>query len=179
MDAHQHHAVDANPLFIEDNNVWSSAGVLAGVDLALEIIRQDHGNTIAANVAKELVVYIQRKGGQNQFSDALQVQTADCQRLQPLLQWLMNNLDRTISVARMADEAAMSERQLNRLFHAHLHKSPAKYLNELRLNRARELLSDANRSLNDIASAVGFTHYDSFRRAFERHFGVAPSHFQS
>jgi len=163
-------------LFVQDQHIWSSAGVLSGIDLALALISQDHGNVIAAKVAKELVVYLQRRGNQAQFSDLLATQTQQSFRLSPLLDWLNRNLEQTISVTRMAEVAFISERQLTRLFRLHLDTTPSKYLKLLRLNRARDMLSETNTNLNKVAKLVGFSNYDSFRRAFTEHFGLSPSH---
>ncbi|WP_444920866.1 GlxA family transcriptional regulator [Microbulbifer sp. CnH-101-G] len=169
--------VEEDPLFIESEGIWSSAGVLSGVDLALEIIRRDHGNTIAASVAKELVVYLQRRGGQAQYSDLLQVQSGDSMRLNPLLEWLAEDYQKSISVSDMAERIAISERQLTRLFKRHLHSTPSQYLNQIRLNRARDLITCESLSLEQVALRVGFSSYDSFRRAFHLQFGVSPSYF--
>lgn len=165
------------PLYVQDRNIWSSAGVLSGVDLALALIRQDHGDTIAAKVAKELVVYLQRGGNQTQYSDLLATQTQQGFRLSPLIDWLSHNLDQSISVTKMAEFACVSERQLTRLFKLHLDATPSNYLKLLRLNRARDMLSQSHGELTKVASLVGFVHYDSFRRAFTDHFGVSPSQF--
>ncbi|MFA0812283.1 GlxA family transcriptional regulator [Microbulbifer epialgicus] len=169
--------VEKDPLFIESDGIWSSAGILSGVDLALEIIRQDHGNTIAASVAKELVVYLQRRGGQAQYSDLLQVQSSDSMRLNPLLEWLAEDYQKPITVTDMAERIAISERQLTRLFKRHLNSTPSHYLNQIRLNRARDLITCETLQLEQVALQVGFSNYDSFRRAFHNQFGVSPSYF--
>lgn len=174
-----HCEVLEDPLFINQNKVWSSAGILSGVDLALEIVRQDLGNTVAASVAKELVVYLQRKGSQNQFSDLLKTQSSDSLRLTPVLEWLTDNLDKNISVSDIANKLCVSDRQLSRLFKQHLNKTPAQYLNQLRMHQARDLLSDDNRSLQEISRKVGFVNYESFRRSFERYFGLSPSTYKT
>ena len=173
----KHCEVMHEPLFVVDDNIWSSAGVLSGVDLALALIRQDHGDAIAAKVAKELVVYLQRGGNQTQYSDLLATQTQQSFRLSPLIDWLSQNLSQSISVTQMAEYMYVSERQLTRLFKLHLDTTPSSYLKLLRLNRARDLLSQSQGELTQVASQVGFIHYDSFRRAFTDHFGVSPSQF--
>lgn len=176
-EAAPHCQIQINPLYIADGKLWSSAGVLAGVDLSLEIIRQDLGNTVAASVARELVIYMQRKGGQAQYSDLLKVQSGDSLRLSPLLEWMLQNMERPITVQQMAEYAALSERQLSRLFKTHLSASPSQYLRELRLSRARDLLASDSLPLDKIAAITGFASYDSFRRAFAAHFGVSPSFY--
>jgi len=169
--------VEHDPLFIESGKLWSSAGILSGVDLALEVIRRDYGNTIAASVAKDLVVYLQRRGGQSQYSDLLKVQSSDSLRLNPLLEWLSENHHQSINVSNMAERISVSERQLTRLFKQHLNSTPGHYLNQLRLNRARDLITCETASLVQVARQVGFSSYDSFRRAFYGQFGVSPSYF--
>lgn len=170
-----HCDVQNDPLYVNQGKVWSSAGILSGVDVALEIVRQDFGNTVAASTAKELVVYLQRKGSQNQFSDLLKTQSSSSLRLSPIIEWLLENLHKPITVTHMAEKLCVSERQLSRLFKAHLHNTPAQYLNHLRMHQARDLLSKDNRSLQEVSRLVGFVNYESFRRSFERHFGLSPS----
>lgn len=164
-------------LYVADGRIWSSAGVLAGVDLTLEIIRQDLGNTAATSVAKELMVYMQRRGEQSQFSELLQAQTGDSLRLVPLLEWLLTNLDKDIRVQDMAEKVSVSERQLTRLCQMHLGVSPSQYLRELRLNCAKDLISSASFPLEKISQVTGFSSYDSFRRSFAKHFGKSPSFY--
>ncbi|MDU0354616.1 helix-turn-helix domain-containing protein [Paraglaciecola aquimarina] len=168
----------SSPLFVQDGKIWSSAGVLSGVDLALEIVRQDLGNTAAASVAKELVVYLQRKGSQKQFSDLLKNQSADSLRLAPVTEWLLENLGKNINTSDIANQLCVSERQSSRLFKQHLKQTPAQYLNQLRMHQARDLLSDDNRSLQQVSRSVGFSNYESFRRSFQRYFGLSPSAYQ-
>lgn len=169
--------VKLDPLFINDGTVWSSAGVLSGVDLALALIGEDFGKAMAAKVAKELVVYLQRSGQQTQYSDLLAIQTGESQRLSTLIEWLPSQLHHTTTVAQMAEKACLSERQLTRLFKSHLGSSPSQYVRKLRLERARDLLSQSQASLTNVATKVGFNNYDSFRRAFSQYFGVSPSVF--
>ena len=167
--------MDPEPLFIQQENIWSSAGVLSGVDLALAVIKQDHGNTIAAQVAKELVIYVQRSGHQSQYSDMLKLQSGESAKLAPLLDWLKENVNNAINVAQMANKIHLSERQLTRLFKQHLNSTPSNYFRELKLNYARDLLSTETISMQNVATKIGFNSYDSFRRAFYKQFGVSPS----
>ncbi|WP_417441190.1 GlxA family transcriptional regulator [Idiomarina sp.] len=169
--------IQSEPLFVNSGHVWSSAGVLSGVDLALAIIRQDHGNAIAAKVAKELVVYVQRAGSQNQYSDMLQLQSGESLKLSPLLDWLAKNVDRPIRVSDMASFINLSERQITRIFKEHLNCTPSSFFKKLKLNYARDLLGNENISVEQVAYRIGFNSYDSFRRAFYRQFSVSPSTF--
>ncbi|MGJ8678934.1 GlxA family transcriptional regulator [Paraglaciecola sp.] len=164
-----------DPLYICHKHIYSSAGILSGVDLSLELVRQDLGNTLAASVAKELVVYLQRKGSQKQFSDLLKTQSSDSLRLNPVIEWMLDNLQQPISVTDIAQKLCVSERQVSRLFKQHVNLSPAQYLTQLRMFQARDLISHENRSLQEVSRLVGFANYESFRRAFERYFGLSPS----
>ncbi|WP_440055292.1 GlxA family transcriptional regulator [Pseudoalteromonas sp. T1lg65] len=163
------------PLYVKCGNKWSSAGVLSGVDLAFALIKEDHGNVIAAKVARELVVYSQRAGSQNQFSDMLQVQSGDSLKLSPLLDWLTDNVDKSITVNEMADYLGLSTKQLTRRFKHHLNCTPSHYFKKMKLNYARDILGTENISVEQVARKVGFNSYDSFRRAFYRQFSISPS----
>lgn len=174
---HPNKTVTPEPLYIRDNHIWSSAGVLSGVDLALRVIRQDYGNSMAAKVAKDLVVYLQRSGSQQQFSDVLALQSGDSLKLSPLIDWLSTKLNQSITVSRMAEYCSLSERQLTRLFKLHLNCTPSHYFRTLKLNHARDLLSLENSNLQKISAKLGFKNYDSFRRAFMKQFGVSPSQY--
>lgn len=165
----------SEPLYVKSGNRWSSAGVLSGVDLALAIVKEDYGNAIAAKVAKELVVYVQRSGSQNQFSDMLQVQVAESLQLSPLLDWLNTRINKQTTVAQMAEYIGLSERQITRLFKKHLHATPSDYYRKMKLNYARDLLGEQNISVQQVAQKIGFNSYDSFRRAFYRQFLISPS----
>ncbi|ALO44072.1 GlxA family transcriptional regulator [Pseudoalteromonas phenolica] len=169
--------VTPEPLFIRDENIWSSAGVLSGVDLALAIIREDYGNSMAAKVAKDLVVYLQRAGSQQQYSDILELQSGESLKLSPLIDWLSTQLDKSVTVTRMAEFCNLSERQLTRLFKQHLNCTPSHYFRVLKLNHARDLLCEENISLQLISQKLGFNNYDSFRRAFIKQFGLSPSQY--
>lgn len=174
---HPNKTVTPEPLYIRDNNIWSSAGVLSGVDLALRVIRQDYGNSMAAKVAKDLVVYLQRAGSQQQYSDVLALQSGDSLKLSPLIDWLATKLNQSITVSRMAEYCSLSERQLTRLFKLHLNCTPSHYFRTLKLNHARDLLSQENCNLQMISAKLGFNNYDSFRRAFIKQYGVSPSQY--
>lgn len=169
--------VKPDPLFIRDENIWSSAGVLSGVDLALAIIREDYGNSMAAKVAKDLVVYLQRAGSQQQYSDILELQSGESLKLSPLIDWLSTQLDKSVTVTRMAEFCSLSERQLTRLFKQHLNCTPSHYFRVLKLNHARDLLCEENISLQFISQKLGFNNYDSFRRAFIKQFALSPSQY--
>lgn len=175
-EAHPGTAVDADALFVRDGDLWSSAGILSGVDMALAMVRDDLGAAIALAVARTLVVYLVRPGGQSQFSGSIDLQTrATSYRLDALVAWLRQQIDRPIDVETMAAQAALSVRTLRRRCRDAFGLSPAQLLAELRLDHARTLLLDLELSLQRIATACGFASSSALSRAFTRRFGVAPT----
>lgn len=168
-----------DPIYVEDGKVWSSAGVTAGIDLALALIRHDHGAAIATRVAKQMVVFLQRPGGQAQFSAALLAQETQAAKDDPLLAitaYIAANLDRDLSVAALAAQAGMSPRSFARLFSNGL--TPAKLVEATRVEAAARALSDSQASIKQIAARCGFGDEERMRRAFLRKLGVAPSGYR-
>ena len=166
--------VAADAIYVQDGPFWTSAGVTAGIDLALALIEADHGRALALAVARELVVYLKRDGGQAQFSEPLRFQSASRDRLADLVPWINGHLDGDLSVAALAARACVSPRHLTRQFRATFGVAPAELVEILRLDEARRRLSATHGSVERIAVSVGFQSDDTFRRAFERRFGVAP-----
>jgi transcriptional regulator GlxA family with amidase domain len=161
-----------------DGDIYTSAGVTTGIDLALAVVEEDFGASVALEVSRILVLYYRRPGNQSQFSAPLQTQTAAGKHFARLHDWLVMNLDRSISVAAMADRAAMSPRNFARVFKAKTGMTPSRYLETLRLDRARELLASGEMPLNDIAEASGFGREERLRRAFLRRFKVTPGQYR-
>ena len=170
--------VDADALFIKDGGFYTSAGITAGIDLSLALIEEDLGRTAALRVARELVVYMKRAGGQNQYSEPLRGQVAAIGRIREVAAFIDAHLAGDLSAARLAEFAHLSVRQFDRRFRESFDASPAAYVKAARVNRARELLCSSDGSVSQVAAAVGFASDDAFRRAFERHFGVSPLHFR-
>jgi transcriptional regulator GlxA family with amidase domain len=170
--------VDSNALFVRDGKYYSSAGITAGIDLALALIEEDYGSKMALSVAREMVVYLKRSGGQEQYSEPLQFQTNSSDRLSELVAWMATNPSAKMSVASLARRASLSPRQFFRRFKQHFHSSPAVFVETLRLNEARRRLSTGEVSIETVAESVGFNGADSFRRAFERRFRVTPSKYR-
>ncbi len=170
--------VDPNPLFVQDGNFYTSAGVTAGIDLALALVEEDYGSKVALRVAREMVVYLKRSGGQEQYSEPLQFQTQASDRFAELVAWMTSNPTAEMSVETLARRASLSPRQFFRRFKAHFGSSPATFVETLRLNEARRRLSAGDPSIENVAESVGFRGADSFRRAFERRFRVTPSAFR-
>jgi len=168
-------SIDPDALFVRDGKVWSSAGITAGIDMSMAMIAEDMGDTIAAAVARELVVYLRRPGSQAQFSEPLRAQNLDVGRLGSLIAWIGSNLSGPLDNETLAARAGMSLRHFTRIFRETMGVPPAQYVERMRLDAARMMLGNGKGRISQIASAVGFTNADSFRRAFERRFGVAPS----
>ncbi len=167
--------VEADAIFIRDGRYYTSAGVTAGVDLALALIEEDFGGRLALEVARDLVVYLKRDGGQEQYSQPLQFQVASSSdRLAELGAWIPAHLRHDLSVEALAARACLSPRQLGRRFTALFGTTPAEFVESARLDGARERLSEGNASVAQIADSVGFASADAFRRAFQRRFGVSP-----
>jgi transcriptional regulator GlxA family with amidase domain len=170
--------MEPNALFVKDGKFYSSAGVTAGIDLALALIEEDFGANVALAVAREMVVYLKRTGGQEQYSEPLQFQTQARDRFAQLAAWMTNNPTEEMSVDSLARRASLSPRQFFRRFKEHFGSSPAIFVEALRLNEARRRLTQAEASIESVAKSVGFRGPDSFRRAFTRRFRVTPNKFR-
>ena len=170
--------MEPDALFVKDGSYYTSAGVTAGIDLALSLIEEDFGSKVALAVAREMVVYLKRSGGQQQYSEPLRFQTDANDRFSELGLWMMNHPNEEMSIDSLARRAALSPRQFFRRFKEHFGSSPATFIETLRLNEARRRLSAGALSIESVAESVGFKGADSFRRAFERRFRVTPSGYR-
>ena len=170
--------LEPNALFVNDGSFYSSAGITAGIDLALALIEEDFGSKMALTVAREMVVYLKRSGGQEQYSEPLQFQTNSSDRFAELVAWMTNNPTKEMSIESLARRVSLSPRQFFRRFKEHFGSSPALFVETLRLNEARRRLSAAETSIESVAETVGFNGTDSFRRAFQRRFRVTPSKYR-
>jgi transcriptional regulator GlxA family with amidase domain len=171
--------VNADAIFIKQDRVYTSAGITAGIDLALALVEEDHGPRWALAVARELVVFLKRAGGQSQYSERLSFQAGTAGRLAELGTWMLEHLSSDLSVERLAERCQISPRQLTRRFQQAMGVSPAAYVERLRTEEASHRLLADNTPIERIAEAVGFASTDVFRRAFERRFGVAPAQFRA
>ena len=167
-------------IFLKSGNFYTSAGVTAGIDLSLALIEEDHGPEAALAVAREMVVYLKRPGGQSQFSEPLQFQMSAANRFRDLAAWIHAHLRSDLTIDTLASRANLSVRQFRRAFSRELGASPAAFVEEARLGEASRRLStpDLPSSLDQVARSVGYASTDVFRRAFERRFGVSPSHYR-
>ncbi|KAA6465245.1 helix-turn-helix domain-containing protein [Acidobacteria bacterium AB60] len=171
--------MDADALYIRDGKFLTSAGVTAGIDLSLAMIEEDFGPQVALAAAGELVVYMKRPGGQQQFSEPLKFQAASTKGFADLAAWVSVNLDRHLTVEVLADRMNLSPRQFSRGFTAEFNESPAAFVRRLRLEEARSRLSSFDCPVDSVGSSVGFGDADSFRRAFVQRYGVAPRDYRS
>jgi transcriptional regulator GlxA family with amidase domain len=168
----------ADQLFVKDGKFYTAAGVTSGIDLSLSLIEEDLGPARALAVARELVVYVKRQGGQEQFSEPLRFQLEARDRLRDLADYVTSHLAADLSVPALAKRLALSPRQLTRLCTQELGQAPATLVQRLRLDDARRRLLERGASVEGVANAVGFGSADVFRRAFEQRFGVNPTHFR-
>lgn len=170
--------VEPDAIYVKDGCVYTSAGITAGMDLALALVEEDLGRDIALAVARMLVLFLKRPGGQSQFSTQLQAQSVEGHRLADLLTWLADHHHEPLTVEDMASQAGMSPRTFARVFVAETGDTPALYLEKLRLEHAVRLLETTSTSLDMIAQACGFTGHEQLRRAFQRHKGITPQAYQ-
>ncbi|HWB49782.1 MAG TPA: GlxA family transcriptional regulator [Stellaceae bacterium] len=165
--------VEPDRIFVREGTVWTSAGITAGIDLALALVAEDRGEVVARSVAQQLVVYHRRPGGQSQFSALLEADRPGS-RFSPLLAWARERLDEKLPVERLAERAAMSPRHFARAFTAETGTTPAKAIERLRLEASRERVETGAEPIESVAVGTGFGDPERMRRAFIRAFGQPP-----
>ncbi len=165
--------LDADRIFIRDGDIWTSAGITAGIDLALALIEDDLGADVARRVAQQLVVHQRRPGGQSQFSALIDL-GGRSGRFADLMDWMRARLNETLAVERLAAQAAMSPRNFARVFAAETGVTPAKAVERLRLEAARTAVETSHATIEQVADATGFGDPERMRRAFLRAFGQPP-----
>jgi len=170
--------LDPDPIYIRDGNIYTSAGVTAGMDMALALVEEDVGSAVALTVARELVLYLRRPGSQSQFSAALNLQAADRQPFRELGAWVLDNLRKNLSVDVLASRLGMSPRNFARVFRQQMNTTPAKFVETLRLDAARRRLQESDASLDSVASSCGFRKTDAMRTTFKRVLRVAPGEYR-
>jgi transcriptional regulator GlxA family with amidase domain len=171
--------VDTEPIFVRDGDIATSAGVTAGIDLALALVEEDVGREMALAVARELVVYLRRPGGQAQFSAQLRAQAAQRRPLREVQQWISEHPAADLSVPALAARAGLSPRQFARAFAAETGVPPGKHVAAVRLETARRLLEDTGRSVEQVARACGYGTPEAMRRAFVQVLGVPPTSYRN
>ncbi|MCP4722574.1 MAG: GlxA family transcriptional regulator [Desulfobacteraceae bacterium] len=174
--AQEHPEIDVKPdmIFTKQDNIYSSAGVTAGIDLALALVTQDHGRDIALAIAKQLVVFMKRQGGQSQFSTSLARQSAVKGTLTNTLKWIQKNPGADLSLEALASRSAMGQRNFSRIFKQEIGMTPGKYVEKMRVEFAALLMETQSKGLSQIASDSGFTCEEMMRRAFKRQLNVLP-----
>jgi transcriptional regulator GlxA family with amidase domain len=165
--------LEPDRIFVRDGNIWSSAGITAGIDLALAMVAEDFGDEIAQKTARQLVLYHRRSGGQSQFSSLLELK-APSGRFGPLLSWAREHLDAPLTVEDLAEQAGMSSRHFTRAFIAETGSTPSKAVERLRIEVARQRVQSSSEAIERVAHSTGFRDPERMRRAFIRAFGQPP-----
>jgi len=171
--------VDAGPLFVKDGAFYTSAGITAGIDLSLALIEEDFGPSVALAVARELVVFLKRPGGQAQYSEPLQFQTQAADRMADVASWIVANLQKDLSVEALAARARLCPRQFTRRFKQAFGATPAAFVASMRIEEARRRLAEGRGSVQRVARSVGFRSDEVLRRTFERRLGVTPTAYRA
>jgi transcriptional regulator GlxA family with amidase domain len=165
--------LEPDRIFVRDDNIWSSAGISAGIDLSLALVEEDYGAEVARNTARQLVIYHRRSGGQSQFSSLLELK-APSGRFAQLLSWVREHLDSPLTVEDLAEQAGMSSRHFARAFIAETGTTPSKAVERLRIEVARQRVQSSSEAIEMVAHSTGFRDPERMRRAFIRAFGQPP-----
>lgn len=170
--------VEPDSLFVQDGNVWTAAGITAGIDMALALVEEDHGHALALLVARNLVVFLKRPGGQSQFSAPLRSQAAEGP-LGPLLGWIIEHPAEDLRTEKLAERANMSLRNFYRAFEAATGTSPADWIEMARMEIAKRHLEQGSDKIEQVALKSGFGSYEQMRKLFARRIGVSPTHYRA
>lgn len=170
--------VERDAIYVRDGNLWSSAGVTAGMDLALALIGEDWGRELALRIAQRHVMFLMRPGGQSQFSSHLIAQQRGNGRLGDVLKWIVENPGADMRVERLAEKAAMSERSFARIFRKETGATPARFIERVRTDVARRLLEESTEPVEGVAHACGFGNAERMRRVFHRQLGAGPAAYR-
>ena len=171
--------VNHDALFLKEGPFYTAGGITASVDLSLALIEEDYGSRIALSVARDLVVYLKRAGGQTQYSEPLEFQINSTDRFADLATWMLGHLREDLSLEALAKRVCLSPRHFARRFTKTFGGTPAAFVENLRLDEARRRLSERTQTIETVAASVGFHSDDSFRRAFQRRFGVNPGVYRN
>jgi transcriptional regulator GlxA family with amidase domain len=170
--------VEKDRIFVRDGTLFSSAGATASVDLALALVEEDHGRPLALAVARHMVMFLKRPGGQSQFSVQLAAQIASRSPIELSQEWIRNNPGADLSIQRLASHAGMSGRNFARVFHRESGMTPADFVEATRTDAARRSLEETTVPLQTIAKSCGFAGTDAMRRVFLRHLGIGPGAYR-
>jgi transcriptional regulator GlxA family with amidase domain len=179
--ARRHPAVEVEPdsIYVRDSDLWTSAGVTTGMDLALAMVEEDLGHEAALEVARWLVIFVQRPGGQSQFSSHLSAQRAEREPLRELQSWIADHLDEDLRVEALAERVHMSPRNFARAFRREVGLTPGAYVEAVRIERAKQRLERGTAPVESVARDCGFGSAETMRRAFGRRVGVAPAAYRA
>lgn len=177
--AHSQIDVDPGAIWVRDGNVYTSAGVTAGIDLSLALVEEDLGSALALRIARQMVVFLKRTGGQRQFSVALTAEAPVSRTFVALRAWIAENLGNPLTVEQLASQMAMSPRNFSRVFRTETGTTPAHYIRQARVEAARTLLEQTRRTVEDIAAYCGFGSAEVMRRSFLDELGVPPASYRS
>lgn len=166
--------INDEALYVQDGNIYTSAGITAGIDLSLALIEKDCRKDVALKVAQELVIHLKRPADQGQLSSVLQTQFLTEGKIRKVIDWMSNNLNADFALEQLAERSAMSVRNFARQFKLETGTTPAQFANALRLQHAKMLIQETNLPLKKVAFQCGFGSNETLRRAFNKQFGVAP-----
>ncbi len=176
---HPQVSVMEDAIYVKSENLYTSAGVSAGIDLALALVEEDLGRNVAMHIARQLVLFLRRPGGQSQFSVHLAAQSVKTDRFENLLTYISEHPDTDLSVATLSSQVAMSPRNFARLFREQVGETPAKYVERVRLDAARRRLEEANDKVEAVALATGFGTAETLRRTMKRHMATTPEAYRA
>jgi transcriptional regulator GlxA family with amidase domain len=169
--------VTREPIFMKDDAIWTSAGITAGIDLSLALVEEDHGHEVALKIARFLVMYLVRPGGQAQFSHMLSHQAVTSKPLRELQVWMLENLREDLTVEKLAERIGMSPRHFTRVCLRETKMNPGQFVDRLRVEAAQQMIDSSNMGLKEIADACGFGTADAMRRAFLRVIGITAGEY--
>jgi len=175
--------VEPDPIYLRDGRIWTSAGVTAGIDLSLALVEEDLGRQVAMAVARHLVVFLNRPGGQSQFSASLEAQSAAAggnapNHFVPLHGWIAEHLTGDLRVERLAEQAGMSARTFARIYAAKIGTTPARMVEKIRIEAVRRMLEETDLPIKRVAALCGFRQEERLRRAFARQVGTTPADYR-
>jgi transcriptional regulator GlxA family with amidase domain len=169
--------VTREPIFMKDGAIWTSAGITAGIDLSLALVEEDHGHEVALKIARFLVMYLVRPGGQAQFSHMLSHQAVTSKPLRELQVWMLENLREDLTVEKLAERVGMSPRHFTRVCLRETKMNPGQFVDRLRVEAAQQMIDSSNMGLKEVADACGFRSADAMRRAFLRMIGITAGEY--
>ncbi|MGI9265126.1 MAG: GlxA family transcriptional regulator [Gammaproteobacteria bacterium] len=170
--------VEPDAIYVQSGDIYTSAGVTAGMDLALAMVEDDWGRDVALAVARELVLFLKRPGGQSQYSSFLSAQETGSDRFRNLQLWVLENLTSDLSVSALAERMAMSPRNFARAFATEAGLTPGKFVQQARLETARRMLEETDLHIDQVAWRCGYNNSETMRKAFARHLGVTPGDYR-